>query len=277
MSNQKAKLISATEVARYQRDGVVCLRGLFSSKWLESLALGIEKNLKEPGPYTVGYTAEDGSGSFLGDYCNWQRIEEYREFALESPAANIAKHVMQSDEVRFYHEHVLIKEPNTEEVTPWHHDLPYYGLDGHQLCSIWLPLDPIPKSACPEFIAGSHRFGKRYVPRFFVNHEKYAQAQEQYELVPDIDNQRNQYRILAWDLEPGDCIAFHMLTLHDAPGTIGIATRRRAFTTRWLGDDAVFATRPWKTSPPFPNLELKPGEPMDDPLFPLVHTGVRSN
>ena len=271
MNANKHEFFNESIIAQYEQDGVVCLRGVFSSHWLDTLARGMEKNLKEPGPYTAGYTAEDESGSFLGDYCNWQRIEEYRRFAFESPAATIAKHLMQSKEVRFYHEHVLVKEPNTREVTPWHHDLPYYGLDGDQVCSIWLPLDPVPKSACPEFITGSHRSGKRYVPRFFVNHEKYATAQAEYELVPDIDRQRDQYCILAWDLEPGDCIVFHMLTLHDAPGTVGIATRRRAFTTRWLGDDAVFATRPWTTSPPFPDLKLKPGEPMHDPLFPVVH------
>ncbi|TDJ73678.1 MAG: hypothetical protein E2O38_02175 [Proteobacteria bacterium] len=40
--------------------------------------------------------------------------------------------------------HVLIKEPGTHAVTPWHHDLPYYSLEGTQVCSMWLPLDPIP-------------------------------------------------------------------------------------------------------------------------------------
>jgi ectoine hydroxylase-related dioxygenase (phytanoyl-CoA dioxygenase family) len=74
---------------------------------------------------------------------------------------------------------------------------------------------------------------------------------------------------LAWELEPGDAVAFHMLTLHH---TAGSATRRRAFSVRLLGDDIRFAPRPHRTSPPFVGLdtELGAGSPMDHPLFPLL-------
>jgi ectoine hydroxylase-related dioxygenase (phytanoyl-CoA dioxygenase family) len=37
--------------------------------------------------------------------------------------------------------------------------------------------------------------------------------------VPDINAQRDDYPSLAWELALGDCIVFHMLTLHGAPGT----------------------------------------------------------
>ena len=167
-----------------------------------------------------------------------------------------------------------MKFPGTKEKTPWHHDLPYYGVEGTQLCSIWLPLDPVPRSACPEFVAGSHAWNKRYVPRLFVSNSNYQDVGEGYEQVPDIDGCRDDYRIVSWDLEPGDCIVFHMLTLHGAPGTNELTTRRRGFSTRWLGDDAVFAPRPWQTSPPFEDVKLAPGAPMHDPAFPLVWSVV---
>lgn len=38
-----------------------------------------------------------------------------------------------------------------------------------------------------------------------------------------------------------------------------------------IGDDAVFAERGGKTSPPFPDLNLKPGAPLEAPGFPLVY------
>ena len=91
-----------------------------------------------------------------------------------------------------------------------------------------------------------------------------------FEDVPDIEATRGDYEILSWALEPGDAIAFHMKTVHGAPGTATLATRRRAIATRWLGDDAVFAERPFATSPPFPGLELEPGDPMEHELFPVV-------
>jgi ectoine hydroxylase-related dioxygenase (phytanoyl-CoA dioxygenase family) len=146
-------------------------------------------------------------------------------------------------------------------------------VDGEQVCSVWLPLDPVPRSVSPEFVAGSHRWGKTFTPRKFMDHRPYEGSLTGYETVPDIDSRRDEYEILSWDLEPGDCIVFHMKSLHGAPGTAEHRFRRRAFSTRWLGDDAVFATRPFPTSPPFPGLKLKPGEPMEHELFPVVYRG----
>jgi hypothetical protein len=70
---------------------------------------------------------------------------------------------------------------------------------------------------------------------------------------------------------PGDVVAFHFRTLHDAPGNSSTA-RRRAVSLRWLGDDAVFALRPWLHSPPFEQRGLVEGGPLDDERFPLVAT-----
>ena len=177
---------------------------------------------------------------------------------------------MGSRSVRFFHEHVLVKEPGTREITPWHHDQPYYCVDGDQNVSLWVPLDPVPASAGVEFVAGSHRWGRWFIPRRFVDHVPYADADDRFELVPDLDAERGRHRILSFDVEPGDVIAFHFRTLHGAPGTEGLATRRRVVSFRWLGDDATFALRPWLHSPPFEQRDLVVGGPLDDDRFPLV-------
>jgi len=64
-------------------------------------------------------------------------------------------------------------------------------------------------------------------------------------------------------------VAFHMLTLHAAPGS---ATRRRVFSARYLGGDIVHAPRAWRTSPEFEGLSsvLPAGAPMEHALFPIV-------
>ena len=267
--------VAEEDVVAFARDGAVCLRQVFDERWLSTLGTGVEKNFADPGPDHTVYTPQGQPGGFYDDYCNWQRIDEYRDFVLHSPAAEIAARLTRSGSMRIYHEHVLVKEPGTREVTPWHHDLPYYGVNGDQLCSIWLPLDPVPRSACPEFVAGSHATGTLYYPRQFIDHNDYASTKppdgaDTFESMPDIDASRAQHEILSWDLEPGDCIVFHMRTVHGAPATTGLHTRRRGFSTRWLGDDARFATRPWTTSPPYREVELEPGDMMDHPSFPVV-------
>jgi ectoine hydroxylase-related dioxygenase (phytanoyl-CoA dioxygenase family) len=266
-------VISANDADLFARTGAVVVRGAFAPIWLELLAEGLERNLKDPSPYGCRYTKEGDPGAFVDDYCNWQRIPEYRDFIFESGAGELAARSMHSRTSRIFHEHVLVKEPGTREVSPWHQDQPYYCVDGEQVVSIWLPLDAVPRSVSPEFVAGSHRWGKLFTPRKFVDHRPYEGSLSAFEPVPDIDAARQEHEILSWDLEPGDCIVFHMKTLHGAPGTAEHRSRRRAFSTRWLGDDAVFATRPFPTSPPFPELNLKPGEPMEHELFPVVYGG----
>ena len=89
------------------------------------------------------------------------------------------------------------------------------------------------------------------------------------------DGRPDDATILGWELEPGDAVFFHMLTLH-AAGGVG-ARRRRVLSVRFLGDDMVHAPRPWATSPPFPGLvdELAAGAPMDHPLFPILWTRTK--
>lgn len=261
-------MITPDQIEAYDRDGAICLRGLFDVAWLDRLAVGMEKNFASPGPDAMHYDP----GGFHDDYCNWTRIAEYEDFIRRSPAAEIAGRLMRSRSARIYHDHVLVKEPGTAKVTPWHHDQPYYGLDGNQLCSIWLPLDPVPRAVCPEFVAGSHKWRSLYYPRQFLDQSNYADGHAGYDTVPDIDAQRDRLTILSWALARGDCILFHMRTLHGAPGNPGTDTRRRGFSTRWMGDDARFATRPWTTSPPFADIGLTPGDPMDHPMFPAVWT-----
>ena len=189
-------LLTETEIELYEREGAICLRAVFAQEWLRKLARGLERNFVNPGPDSTVYTPPGQPGGFYDDYCNWQRIPEYEDFMLHSPAAEIAGRLMRSSMARIYHEHVLVKEPGTQEVTPWHHDLPYYGVDGHQLCSIWLPLDAVPRAACPEFVAGSHLSDTLYYPRLFINHSNYADSVAGFDTIPDIDAQRDQYRLL---------------------------------------------------------------------------------
>ncbi len=215
-------VVTAETAAAYQRDGAVLLRGLLAPRWLDLLTAAVERNLAEPSDWASWYTPEGQPGQFFGDYCNWERIAEYREVAFESGLAQVARGLTGSGTVRFFHEHLLVKEPGTREVTPWHHDQPYYCVDGDQNVSFWIPLDAVPRSAGVAFIAGSHRWGRWFVPRRFVDHQPYAERGGRYELVPDLDPERHSHPVLAYDVVPGDVIAFHFRTLHERAGHRGV-------------------------------------------------------
>jgi ectoine hydroxylase-related dioxygenase (phytanoyl-CoA dioxygenase family) len=264
--------IDAATIEAFRQDGAVALRGVLPIDWIDTLRRGLERNIATPGPYTRHYTKPGDPGDFFGDYCNWDRIPEYRDFLFDSPAAALAGRLMGCDSVVLFHEHVLVKEPGTRDRTPWHHDAPYYCTDTAQSCSLWIPLDPVARESCVEYVAGSHRWGKLFMPAKFRDNADYSRSDDGLERVPDIDAERGRHRILAWDLEPGDCIAFDFLTVHGAPGNASSSARRRAFAARFLGGDARYVRRAGEMSPPFPAVTLAPGEPMrnDRRHFPVV-------
>ena len=128
----------------------------------------------------------------------------------------------------------------------------------------------MPRSTCVEYVAGPHRWGKWYTPARFADGNTHANSDAGTERVPDIDRERDRHTLLGWDLEPGDCIAFHALTLHGAPGN-PLDRRRRAFAARYTGDDARYTPRDGFMSPPPPTSGAPaPGRPMDSDAFPVV-------
>jgi ectoine hydroxylase-related dioxygenase (phytanoyl-CoA dioxygenase family) len=260
--------IAQYAIAAYRRDGAVVLKGYFKD-WVETLRAGVARNMAEPGPDVKIYKGENGGGRFFGDYCNWDRIPEYREFIFHSPAAQIGQQLMGSKAVRLFHEHVLVKEASADVATPWHQDQPYYCVDGEETVSLWIPLDHVPRGRTLEFIGGSHKWGKYFRPERF--NKTPLNENDGLEPVPDIDGQRDQYRILGWALEPGDAVAFNYKTLHGAPANTSANEQRRAFSLRLLGDDVRFARREGiATSPPFRGVTLPHGATMDAPEFPVL-------
>ena len=79
----------------------------------------------------------------------------------------------------------------------------------------------------------------------------------------------HNYNIISWNLSPGDAIAFNFKTIHGAPGNI-TNQKRRAFSARFTGDDAIYKKRKGETSPPFPEVTLKNGDKMDSETFPII-------
>jgi ectoine hydroxylase-related dioxygenase (phytanoyl-CoA dioxygenase family) len=260
-------VVTATDAEAFARDGAIVLRGAFA-EWVEPLRAGIETLIAHPGPYERSYQPADGSARFFQDLCNWQRIPEFRTFVQEGPGAAIARDLMGGATARFFHDHVLVKEPGTSMVTPWHQDGPYYCVEAERCVSFWIPLDPVGRDVTLECVAGSHQWGRLMKPKRFDGTDLYAGDTR--EEMPDIDAARDHFTILGWEMAPGDAVAFHYRTVHGAPANTSPERRRRVFSARWVGEDAVFRDRGGKGSPPLRHIRLADGAPLDGPDFPRI-------
>ncbi|WP_170524879.1 phytanoyl-CoA dioxygenase family protein [Ruegeria arenilitoris] len=258
-------LVSPEMIETYRNDGVVLVKGLFADH-VDALREGVARNMADPGPYASENKKVGETGRFFDDYCNWSRIPEFRQVIQASPVAEVAADLMESRSVQIFHDHVLVKEPGTSMATPWHQDGPYYFVEGRQTISFWSPLDPVTQATL-RCVAGSHLWEKEVLPTRWVSEEGFFPDEGQYIAVPDPEAEG--MRIVEFDMEPGDAVAFNFRTLHGARGNQS-NSRRRAFSLRLVGDDARFVERPGRTSPPFPGHDMRAGQRLREDWFPVL-------
>ena len=267
MNSTPMRAITEAEIDTYREDGIVVLREMFDPEWIENLRRWAEEDMARPGRLHQELTKPGKPGRFYFNTFMWTYHDGFRQFVHQSPAAEIAATVMGSRKVNIFFDQLLIKEPGTEEHTPWHHDIPFWPVRGNDICTIWLALDPVSReSGAVEYIKGSHRWGKAFHPPAFAGDNKYRIDLPE---VPDIEADRDQYEFLQFELEPGDCTVHHGLLVHGAPGNSRSDERRRAAVSRWAGDDAIYH--------PLPDIQqmmwdpdIPAGGPLDSDLWPVI-------
>jgi len=259
------KYLSSEEIDSYKNQGAIVIKNVFSP-WIDLLRTGFEKVLKEPGPH-ARENVKNQEGRFFEDYCNWQRITEFKKFADESLAAQIVAEATGSKSIQLFHEHIFVKDPGTVKKTPWHQDMPYYCVDGNDTGSFWIPLDPITKDNSLQILLGSHKLPKLVRPTKWSNNQPWYSNDDNFMDMPDITTMGKN--ILKPEMSLGDAILFNFKVLHSSPGN-SENIPRKAFSMRFIGDDVKYVDRGGETSPPFKNIDLKIGSKMREDWFPVV-------
>ena len=291
--------VTEDEIRQYKEDGVVHLRGILTQKWIEHLGPAIDKALYETGDSGLaiydateladGLRAAGGNvlgdaraaaiehpGRFISAIGTWTVVPEMRQFALESPLGYVAARLFGANEVCFYDDQTLIKEPGSREYTAFHTDEPYYHLRGDQVCGIWVSPDTVSEdSGAMQYVRGSHRWGTFFKPNTFVGQSALSDlglAEEDDEQVhlPDIEGNPDEYDIVTYPSEPGDVIVHHSNLIHGAGPNYTSDQRRRAVSLRYTGDDVLYHFH--KSAPPQPHHRhaLRDGDRIACEQFPRV-------
>lgn len=269
----------------YLRDGAAVLRGVVAPEWIERLQQATDRIMAMRAGHDIN---RPGDGRFFAGFFSWLADDEYRAFIHESGLAELAARIMDAHEVRFFYDQILVKEPGSSKRTPWHQDLPYWPVRGDQILSIWVAMDAAtPENGVVTYVKGSHRWAA-FFPREDWNENKEQAADEDVDenypkgpggaTLADIRDHPERYEFLTWNVEPGDVLLHHPLTVHGAPGNLSTSSRRRAVATRWFGDDVRwngerdnFMARIRKANPDFPYPDmLREGDPVSAPIFPLI-------
>ncbi len=266
-------LVTSDMRERYAEEGVLFIPGLIHPEWLCLLEQGMRRNVLNPG-YNSVVMHEGEPGEYLMDYDNYHVNPEYRYLLKYSPIADVMRFVLRTERLWLFHDQVFVKRGGNNKRTFWHQDLPYWIIDGTQLGSMWITLDPVPKEHCLELVPGSHR-GPQYGGTTFNPADPTEPAFPSLPRIPDIEGERSGWTIVSWAIRPGDVLILHPGVLHGG-GATEAGGQRRTITIRFFGDDAVldgrFEREGQVPAPHYPGLalRLRPGEPVRDPRFPLL-------
>lgn len=229
--------------SRFRQDGVVFLPGALDATALAEAERVFHWTLSHPGP-GAGPVLLGTPGTFYQDPANPDSFPAWAPFLRETVVADLAATLFGGPDVWLMYEQIWLKDGADTRRTPWHQDLPYLPAQGEDLAVFWINLDPVAKADSLEFVRGSHR-GPLYNPSAFNPDDEAANLFDPatWPPLPAIEQARDQFDILSWDITPGDVVAFHPAMLHGgAPTRLG--TRRRTLSVRFFGEDAWVARRP---------------------------------
>ena len=257
--------LSKKQIKDYQIHGAIIIKGIFK-EWIEPLKIGFQKVLENPSKHGRE-NVNDENGRFFEDYCNWERIKEFKDCIYNSIGAQIVSEATSSKSIQIFHEHIFIKEPGTYKKTPWHQDMPYYCIDGNDTGSFWIPLDNVDEENNLQLILGSHKWSKLIRPTRWSDNKSWYKDDSTFMNLPSYKNFKKN--ILTPKLDLGDAVLFNFKIVHGSTGN-KTTKSRRAFSMRFIGDDVRYINRGGPTSPPFNGINLTPGDLMRKDWFPKI-------
>jgi ectoine hydroxylase-related dioxygenase (phytanoyl-CoA dioxygenase family) len=268
MPDSPARELTTEELEAYDRDGVVCVRGLFPDAWIRRMARAVDHAVANP--TLLGGVVSMKEQKFSGDLFLWKLDDEFCDFVYESPASRIAQQVLRSDVVRHFYDQLFLKPAGCHVPTPWHHDITFWPVDtaSRNLCSMWITFDPVNRASSGlEFVKGSHRWPQLY-KAVTPDYDKYMMDSD-YEDAPDIDAKRADYDLFCPDMEPGDLLLFNARVVHGSSSNYSTDRPRRAFSSRWCDDTVLFEAR-HATMPLLWDHGLASGDRIGGSLFPQI-------
>ncbi len=219
-------------------------------------------------PFLFDHPAR-ANGSFLIDTGVAARHKGFRRICTNGAIPDIAGALLEASRVNFFGDQIFVKEPGTRERTAFHQDAAYFDIEGDQCCVMWIPVDPVSaETGGMMYLRGSHRDTTVYAPNVFVSRARLPGSEG--DLIPDIEGNLDDPKIVQFDVEPGDVLVHHYKTIHGSGGNLSRYQVRRAASLRYCGDDIRIKSKPGTPRQMHLRAELAEGSALSGPDFPVV-------
>ena len=207
-------------------------------------------------------------GKFLLDTGVWRRVPQLASFCVESQLPAVSAALLGANAVRYYDDQIFVKEGGAVDRSAFHQDVSYFHVSGNEGCVFWIPLDRVREgSGRMGYVPGSHRWGQVYKPNVFVSELAFPGSEGPD--LPAVEANPEAYGVQYIEVDPGDVIVHHFLTIHGAEGNRSGA-QRRAFSLRYIDANLRYQRRPGAPAQPLHRQDAVDGDPLDDTIHPIV-------
>jgi ectoine hydroxylase-related dioxygenase (phytanoyl-CoA dioxygenase family) len=268
----RVRELTIDEIRAFREEGVAFLPALADKVTVAALRAAAERRAAAPSAHSDELSRE---GRFLSDQFLYDDIKEFRDFVFNTRIAENAGRAMGACRVRLYFDHLFVCAPQTPTDYYWHQDLPYWPLEGSEICSFWLSLtDCTPESSALQFVRGRQHQDILYAQKPFGDVGSQGDGDFSAQGLPEppaFHEAPDKYEILSWDYRAGDAVLFNARIMHSSGGNSSTDIERIAYSTRWIGEDARFKAKPGWQDPlllPDGDEPHKDGQPLESRKFP---------
>jgi len=261
--------ITSEQLARYQCDGAVLLKGVLNERQRQLLERGVEEAYANPGRRSSIVRSPEGEGQTLVESYPSVNSPALRALMACGVIAELAGRVMQCPSAQLVFEQIFYKARGRIVPTPWHQDTAFLRVRGQDMCRVWLTCDDSPADITVQLVRGSHRWNVVYSTHSETrapvvqsdtspDYSNDNLGDPGLPLAPDVERYRDSFPILSFAVEPGDALIFQGNMLHGASGRPSHDRPRRAFATMWGGPELRYHQPRGKAFPPPGNLRDHP-------------------
>lgn len=248
------------EAAHFWADGACVVRGVLGPDDVDTIAAAVDAlGARDELVDLSDLAGATEAPRFRAGVDHWRTDPSFAALAVQGVLPEVAAGVLRTERLWLYEDSVLVKEAGSQVPTRWHTDDGYFHVEGEQLATMWVPLDPAPSEAgALHFLRGSHTSERRFQPTLFVTDDPIPGTSGEPPPQPELSDPE----VFGWDLAVGDLTVHHARTLHAAEGN-STGTARRALSIRYCGDDAVVRVKPG--APGKPGFDaIRPGTPLGE-------------
>ncbi len=283
-------MVTQEQIDFFQENGYVKFGRVLDSDGVEAMRSGldavIELELTEGddsspefkyGHDRHGDKLNRGSGHprAIHQYVNMWKREAHYEAAIHHPLiAGTARALLDTPEVRLWHDQVISKPPHDNGHFGFHHDFFFWPLSPPNIVSCWLALDDATvDSGCMHVMPKSHKDERFSVAaRAAFNGESAKASEEGHEPPSNPWTERGKLDIshgIPVELKAGECMFHHCLNWHGTPPNV-TDHQRRAFVMIFMAQDVCYNNTQSPGHVLVPTIEVADGERLVGDAFPVA-------